>query len=355
MIDASTADGSLDLPGAAVRSPKQRLSARVHLPVILKCSALFAAAVLAGVLSLFLGAVELPASAVWQTLRGHGTDGMEFVVYTVRFPRTLTAAGVGACLGISGALFQRLARNPLASPDIIGFETGAATGALLAIIVFGGAGFAVGAGAVLMGLVTAIVVYLLAYKRGIHSYRLILVGIGLAAVLVAINDYLIIKADIFDAQRAIAWLIGSLNGRDWGHVQVVWLALLLLGPVSMLLGRHLALLEMGNDVAESLGVRAGRSQPAVMVCGVMLASIAVVVAGPIAFIALVAPQIAFRATGSAGLTILPAACTGAMLLTAADVLVRSLPIELPVGVVTALVGAPYLIWLFVRTARVRVQ
>lgn len=355
MIAPAPVARDLRLPGVAIRTRRQHVSTRVHLGVALKCLALFGAAVAVSVASLFAGAASLSVSEVWQTLLGHGTPATEFVVYTVRLPRILTACGVGAALAVSGALFQRLARNPLASPDIIGFETGAATGALVAIIVFGSAGLAVGIGAVVMGLLTAIVVYALSYKRGIHGYRLILVGIGVSAVLLALDDYLIIKADIFNAQRAIAWLVGSLNGRDWTQVQVVWLALLALVPIAILLSRHLALLEMGDDVARSLGLRAERSQAAVMVCGVILASIGVVVAGPIAFIALVAPQIAIRATGSPGLTILPAACTGALLLASADLAVRVLPVELPVGVVTALVGAPYLIWLFVRTARVRVQ
>lgn len=355
MIAPSATGRELRLPGLAVRSGGQRVSMRVHPSVVIRSTAMLAAAIVIGAVSLFVGAVQLPASDVWQTLLGHGTPANEFVVYTVRLPRTLTAFGVGACLAISGALFQRLARNPLASPDVIGFETGAATGALLAIVVFGTAGLAVGIGAVVAGLSTAVVVYVLAYKRGIHSYRLILVGIGVSAVLVALDDYLIIKADIFDAQRAIAWLVGSLNGRDWSHVRLVWLGLISLGPVAMLLGRHLALLEMGNDVAQGMGIRPERSQSAVMVCGVVLASVAVIVAGPIAFIALVAPQIAIRATGSPGLTIIPAAFTGALILTSADLVVRILPVELPVGVVTALIGAPYLIWLFIRTAQVRVQ
>ena len=199
------------------------------------------------------------------TLFGHPTADSEFIVGTLRLPRVLVAVGVGAAFGMSGAIFQALVRNPLGSPDIIGFNAGAALGAVVMIVYVGGSSTQVALGAVAGGFVAAVLVYLLAWKHGVKAYRLVLVGIGAGFAIEALIDFLITRARITDVQRAAVWLTGSLNGRSWEHVRVVWPALLVLGPLAIVMQRSLDRLELGDDMAAALGLRVSRSKLA-LVC-----------------------------------------------------------------------------------------
>jgi iron complex transport system permease protein len=201
---------------------------------------------------------------------------------------------------------------------------------------------------------TAAVIYLIAYKRGVTGYRLVLVGIGITAVLSSITSYLLTRAEIFDAQRATVWLTGSLNGRGWEHVRPVSVALLVLVPVALALARHLRMLELGDDAAKGLGTRVEWSRGALVLVATALAALATASAGPIGFVALVAPQIARRLVGGRSLGLLPAAASGALLLVASDLVGRRVfaPTELPVGIITAILGAPYLLFLLARANRV---
>jgi iron complex transport system permease protein len=254
---------------------------------------------------------------------------------------------IGAALGASGAVFQALTRNPLGSPDIIGFTSGAATGALVQILVIGGTSLAISGGALFGGLASALIVYLLAAGRGAVGYRLVLVGIGLNAMLWAVNSYLLITARLEDAMSAQVWLVGSLNGRSWEQLWPVLGVVVLCLPLLMIAARPLGLLEMGDDAARSLGVHAGRVRVVIVVLGVALAAGATATAGPIAFVALAAPQLARRLTGSVAVGVLPAALMGALLLTVSDLVAQRLfaPMQLPVGIATGVVGGLYLIWL----------
>jgi iron complex transport system permease protein len=304
--------------------------------------------VVVGCWSISVGDFPIPIRDVVSTLLGGGTPSSEFIVGTLRLPRVLTGAMVGAAFGVSGAIFQSLARNPLGSPDVIGFTSGAALGAVLVIVVADSAGsLAVSAGAVSGGLLTALVVFLCAWKRGVQAHRLVLVGLGVGYALAAFTNYLLTRANISDTQRAAVWLTGSLNGRGWEHVRPVGAGLLLLLPLSIWMARSLRLLELGDDVAAALGVRLGRTRFGLVVVGVGLAALATASAGPVAFVALMTPPIARRLVRSPGITIVPTALVGALLTVSADLVARRVlaPLELPVGIATAVLGAPYLLWL----------
>lgn len=301
------------------------------------------------VITLTTGDFPLPLRALF----GGGNALDDFVLNTLRLPRLLTGLLVGAALAVGGATFQSVSRNPLGSPDIVGFTQGAATGALIVIVVLHGSNAQIALGALLTGLATAIVVYLLAMKRGVQGYRLILVGIGVAAMLTAANGYLITRANLADAQAAAVWLTGSLDGRDWTQVYPIAIALVILLPIALSLGRGLRMLELGDDTARALGVPAERVRVGAVAVGVALAAIATASAGPIVFVALTAPQVTRRLTTAPGPNIVPTALTGALLLSASDLIAQRIlaSAQLPVGVFTGVLGGIYLAWLLSREWR----
>jgi iron complex transport system permease protein len=336
------------LPGRVVRLGGDALSARVH-PRPVATSAILAVVVLA-LLVVAVGTGEFPIAPgdVLASLAGAGEPGIDFIVRELRLPRALCALAVGGALGISGAIFQALTRNPLGSPDVVGFQQGAVTGALVVITVLGGAGLEASVGALAGGALTALAVYLLAFKRGgISGYRLILVGIAMSALALALNNYLLSRARIEDAQEATRWLLGSLNGRGWEDFRPLAIALLVLLPPAVLAGRPLRALELGDDAANGLGLGVERARFGLVALAVALVSVTTVAVGPIVFVALMAPQIARRVARTAEPTLLGSALTGAVLVLASDIaaqrLVPSTP--LPVGVMTGAVGGLYLAWL----------
>jgi iron complex transport system permease protein len=306
--------------------------------------------------SLAVGDFPVPIGDVLAALVGGGSDDSAFIVRTLRLPRGLTAVLVGAAFGLSGAIFQRLARNPLASPDIIGVNAGAAAAAVFVIVVLHGSNTEVTFGALAGSMVSALTVYLLSARQGVSGYRLVLVGIGVTAVLTSVTSYLLTRAEIFDAQRATVWLTGSLNGRSWDHVRPITVALLLLVPATIALARHLRVLELGDDAARGLGTRVEPARAALLLTATALAALGTASAGPIGFVALVSPQIARRLVGGRSLGLLPAAACGALLLVASDLVGRRIvaPTELPVGIITAILGAPYLLLLLARANRIGV-
>ena len=270
-----------------------------------------------------VGTGDFPVSpgAVAAALVGAGDAGTEFIVRELRLPRALCALLVGGALGVSGAVFQSLTRNPLGSPDIVGFQEGAAVGALIAITVLEvGGDVAVSAGALAGGALTALAVYLLAFKRGGTSgYRLILIGIAISALMISIIDYLLSRARIEDAQEATRWLLGSLNNRSWEDVGPLVISLLVLLPAIGAAARPLRALELGDDAAHALGVNVERARLGLVGLSVALVSVTTVVVGPIVFVALTAPQIARRLARSAEPTLGCSALTGSALVLAADI------------------------------------
>jgi len=315
------------------------------------------AAVLAGLIGILVGSSSLTAPDLVRTLLGGGTPGQELVVFELRMPRVLGGLLVGAALGLAGALTQTFARNPLATPDILGVTSGAALGAVLAIVV-GGGSYAVGAGLLSLGLpamaalgalATAAVVYGLSWRGGIDSYRLILIGIGATATLTGITSYLIARAQITDAQAASQWLVGSLSGMSWASVWPVLLTLVVVMPIALLQSSALAIGQLGDDLSTGLGVAVQRHKVIVIACAVLLTAAAVSASGPIEFVAFVAPQIVRRLARTGRPPLVASALMGAVIVAGGDAFARGvLPPGVPVGIVTAVIGAPYLIWLLTR-------
>ncbi|HEY8489859.1 MAG TPA: iron chelate uptake ABC transporter family permease subunit [Dehalococcoidia bacterium] len=314
-----------------------------------------AAAVLAGVTALAtwgltLGSFPLPLGDVVRSLAGAGPAGAEFIVLDLRLPRILTAVLVGALLALSGALFQGLVRNPLVSPDVIGINAGASAAAVFWIVT-GRAPSLLPAVAFVGALGAAAAVYLLSWRGRVSPPQLVLVGIGVNALLTACTTFLLLRAEIHEASRAVLWMTGSVYASDWGEVRRLAAALAVLGPVAVGLARPLRLMHTGDLTARSLGLALERTRLALVVAGCGLSAFAVSVAGPVGFVALVAPHLARMLAGpvSGGVMVL-AGTLGAALLLGADLAGQhALPVGLPAGVLTAAVGAPYFLFLLYRT------
>jgi iron complex transport system permease protein len=341
------AAGQARLPGGAIRFG-ERISLRVQRRPVAVALAL--SLVLLALLVVAIGTGDLPISPgdVLAALAGGGDPGTAFIVRDLRLPRAGCALLVGVALGLSGAIFQSLTRNPLGSPDIIGFEHGASVGALVVITILVGSGAAVSAGALAGGALTALVVYGLAYRRGGTSgYRLILVGIAVGYLMLSLIDYLLARARIEEAQEATRWLLGSLGDRSWSDLTPLLISLALLLPATIPAGRTLRALELGEDAAHALGVRVELARLGLVALAVALVSVSTVAVGPIAFVALTSPQIARRLARTAGPPLLCSALTGAAVVLAADIAAQRLipSAALPVGVMTGAFGGLYLAWL----------
>jgi iron complex transport system permease protein len=307
------------------------------------------------ILALVLGDYPLTLAQVWAALADDPDAGFaRTVVVEWRAPRAATAAVFGAALGVSGAVFQSLTRNPLASPDIIGFSAGSFTGALIVIVLIHGTYLQVAGGAIAGGLVTAALVYVFAWRRGVQGFRLIIVGIAVSAMLASFNAWLMLTADLEVAMSAAAWGAGSLAGMSWEHVLVGGGVVALLLAAVAALSPSLRQLELGDDAALATGARAEPVRLGTMVLAVGLIAVVTAATGPISFIALAAPQIARRVAASPGVPLVAAALMGALLLAGADVIAQHLlPSALPVGVVSMVLGGAYLVWLIVREVRRR--
>ncbi|MGW9498933.1 FecCD family ABC transporter permease [Streptomyces prasinus] len=336
----------------AVRTPGG-LSVRVDVRTLVVGTLLLLVALAASVVLIGTGDFPIPAADVVRTLLGEGEPGQEFIVTELRLPRVLVGLLVGASLGLAGALFQSISRNPLGSPDVLGLGQGATAGALVVIVLFSGTADQVALGALAGGLATGFAIYVLAWKRGVHGYRLVLVGIGVSAIVTAVNGYLLTKSDIVDAARAIVWMTGSLEGRDWDQVWPLLALCAVLVPLVLANSRGLRTMEMGDDVSYALGVRVERVRLVLMLSAVLLTASATAASGPVGFIALTAPQLARRLTRAPGPNLVPAMCMGAALLVGSDWISQRVfgAGQLPVGVVTGVLGGVYLLWLLVTERR----
>ncbi|MFF1296251.1 MULTISPECIES: FecCD family ABC transporter permease [unclassified Streptomyces] len=305
--------------------------------------------------SIGVGDFPIGLSRVMATIVGRGEQVDEFVIMDLRMPRALAGLVVGIALGVSGAITQSIARNPLASPDVLGITGGAGVVAVFLVTVSGGTAAAItnsmglSAAALMGGLGTGLLVYLLAWRRGIDGFRLILIGISVTAVTQAITTWLLATADIRDVARSQAWLIGSLDNRSWGEVRMAsWCTLVLLVVVSCVAFQFKPL-HLGDEVAAGLGVRFSAVRAVMLLCAVLLAGAAVSAAGPVPFVALVAPQVAMRLARYPTPPMVASGLVGALLLIGSDLVARAvLPVSLPVGVVTAAIGGPFLVYLLVR-------
>ena len=336
----------------ATTTPAPRL--RDHRRIRLVTALLAVAAVVFALIALGTGDFPLSIPEVVQAM--FATDGgfATTIVLEWRLPRVLAALAFGAAMGVAGAIFQSLTRNPLGSPDIIGFSTGSYTGALIVITLVGDAYLSTAVGALLGGLATAFVVYLLAYRRGVQGFRLIIVGIAVTAMLHGLNTWMLLKAETEVAMTASIWGAGSLGLIGWQQAVPAFVALAVLVPFVIILSGPMRQLEIGDDAAKAHGVRVEPARLALLVVGVALTAVVTASTGPIAFVALAAPQIAHRLTRSAGLPLVGSALTGAVLLLVADFVAQHLlPNAVPVGLVTIVSGGIYLIALLIHEARKR--
>jgi len=303
-------------------------------------------------ITLMVGQTFYPPADVIGVILGHDVAGATFTVGRLRLPRAVLAVLVGLCFGIGGVTFQTMLRNPLASPDIIGISSGASAAAAFAIVTLSLGEAQVSAFAIVAGLVVALVVYGLSFKSGVVGTRLILIGIGIAAMLDSVTAYVLSQAAEWDLQEATRWLTGSLNGSNWAQVVPVLVALAVLGPVLVGQSRNLSMGQLGDDTASALGVRVERSRIVVIIAAVGLIAFATAATGPIAFVAFLAGPIASRIVGPGGSLLIPSALVGALLVLVADFCGQfAFDTRFPVGVVTGVLGAPYLIYLIVRTNR----
>ncbi len=306
--------------------------------------------VLLGLYSLTIGSFRLGLGEVVGALTGTGDDRARLLVVDWRLPRLLFALLSGIALAMAGAIFQSLTRNPLGSPDVIGFDAGSYAGASVVILLVGSTRYLdIAAGAVAGGLATAVAVYLLAYRRGVLGFRLIIVGIAVGAMLSSLTSYLMLRAGTQQAMSVAAWGAGSFSALGWEELRPFAAILACLIVLVLPLAAPLRQLELGDDSSRALGVAAERVRLAATVSGVALSALVTAAAGPIPFVALVSPQIAHRFLHRAQLALLPAAVTGAALLVAADAVAQLLTIS--TGLATVTVGGLYFLWLLVREYR----
>jgi iron complex transport system permease protein len=308
--------------------------------------------VLVFLITLSVGNTFYSPAEVVRVILGEQVPGASFSVGTLRLPRAITGLLAGVAFGLAGVTFQTMLRNALASPDVIGITSGASAAAVFAITVLGAGGAGISVLAVVCGLGTALAIYLLAYRNGLSGARLILIGIGVGAMLDSVVSYLLLKSSSFEVQAALRWLTGSLGSAFWEGVPPLAISLVVLLPAVLLLTRRLTAMQLGDDSATALGVRVDRTRLLLVVVAVALAGVATATTGPIAFVAFLSGPIAARLVGGGRSLLVPAGLVGGLLVLTADLLGQfAFDTSFPVGVITGAIGAPYLLFLLIRSNR----
>lgn len=335
-----------DLGGRPVLTVRGPVSAQVPWRVLILNVALVVLIAALAFWGMLQGDYNIASDKVIPALLGEGKQ-ITVAFAQQRAARIVAALLVGAALGLSGAIFQVISGNALGSPDIIGFTNGAATGALLQIIVFNSGPVEVALGAVVGGLATSVLVWLLTRRTGLHGFRLVLVGIGVGSTLAAFNALLVVRASLTQAQTAASWLAGSLNDITWERTYALLGLLFVVTPLLLMLVRPLGAIRFGDQVASGLGVSVNAYRVAALFIGVLLVSLATATTGPIAFVALAAPHIAKTLARSGGVGFTSAALMGALMVLGSDLIGRfAVPGRIiQVGVVTGAIGGLYLIYL----------
>ncbi|WP_420367335.1 FecCD family ABC transporter permease [Curtobacterium sp. L1-20] len=299
-----------------------------------------------------LGVGEIPLSPVQVAgaLVGHGDTVSDFVIGQLRGPRVAGALLVGASLGVAGGIVQSVVRNPIASPDVIGITSGASASGLTAIVLFGASGGTLFSVVLVGAVVVSLVIAALSWRRGITGNRVVLVGIGVAAICLSITGWMLTSGTVTQAGTALLWLSGSLNAVDRNLVAVLAVAFVVLMVLALVQSPRLTVLTLGDDVAAGLGLRPNRAKVLLLLTAVCLTAAAVATAGPVSFVALMAAPIARRLVGGGRVALGPTAAVGAAVTLASDLVAQfAIPGNaLPVGVVTGVIGAPYLLWLLAR-------
>lgn len=304
-------------------------------------------------LSLMVGSTFYPPDEVLRVILGERVPGASFTVGVLRLPRACLAVLTGFAFGMAGVMFQTMLRNALASPDVIGISSGASAAAVYAIVLLQIRSAAtVSALAIAAALGTAGFIYLLAARDGVVGARLVLVGIGVAAMLKSVVLYVLVRASNWDLPTVMRWLTGSLNGASWRQVIPVALAVAVFVPLLLLQARNLDLLRLGNDTASALGVRVERTRILAIIAATALIAFATAAVGPVAFVAFLSGPIAARIVGTTGSLLVPSGLVGAALVLVADLIGQyAFGTRYPVGVITGALGAPYLVYLLVRINR----
>ncbi len=337
-----------DVVRSAVRAKRLALGRRTVVVV----AGITVLVVVLFIVSLMLGNVLLAPAQVISGIVGTGERATVFVVRELRLPRATAAVIVGLALGAAGTLFQRVLGNPLASPDFLGVAAGAGTATSAALVLGGVAGVSLSAYALVGGAVTAVVIYALAWRRGVSEYRFILVGVGVGTFAVSITSYLVARAEFTDARAAMTWLTGSVGMATPEMIVVTAATLAIFVPAGFVVSRMLRRLELGDETARMLGARVERDRLLILAAGVLLVSIATATVGPIVFVSMLAGPIALILLGAAGRSILAAALTGAVILQISDIVAQhALPWPISTGVVTGIFGAPYIAWMLISSAR----
>ena len=302
------------------------------------------------ILTIAVGSTYVSPVEVLRSLVSPGGDArVDFVVRELRLPLAVSALAVGLALGLAGPLFQRLLGNPLASPDFVGVSSGASVFAAATIIVFHGSGIQVSLAALAGAGVTSFLIYLLAWRSGINGFRFILIGVGVTEFMISINGYILTRAQIWDARSAMSWIVGSVGNAGIPEIIALVCVLVVAFPIAIILMRPLHALELGDQPAAALGVRVEWARVALILVAIVLVGFATAAAGPIPFVALMAGPIAARLLGSSAGGIVAAGLIGAVIVLTADLVANHvMPTPLPTGVVTGLIGGPYLIWLLIR-------
>lgn len=319
---------------------------------LVRVLALVALLVVVSALSLMVGRTFYGPDEVLRVLLGQEVPGASFTVGELRLPRATLGLLAGFAFGLAGTTFQTLLRNPLASPDIIGVTWGASAAGVFGVVVLSLSDTGVSLLALAGALATALTIYLLASRRGFSGARLVLIGIGVAAMLQSVVSWVLSRASDWDMPAAMQWLAGSLNGASWQGVAPLAVASLVLVPMMFSQSRSLGALRLGDETAAALGVRVPVARLALILGSVALLAFATGAAGPIAFVAFMSGPIAARLMGPGASLLLPAGVVGALLVLVADLVGQfAFDTRYPVGVITGALGAPFLIYLLARTAR----
>lgn len=301
---------------------------------------------------LLLGNTIYPVGVVIRALSGEELKGVSFAVNVIRLPRMLTGLFAGFAFGLAGYTFQTMLRNPLANPNVIGITSGSSAAAVFCIVILQANGAVISIASVIAGLATVLLIYVLSRGRTFSIGRLILIGIGLQAMLDAVISYLLLISSEKDVPSAVRWLTGSLNGSQMRELPPLVIIVLFCSPVIILLGKHLSILELGEQSATSLGVSTDRTRIALIVSAVCMVATATATTGPIAFVSFLAGPIAKRMVGTGASSLIPAGLVGVNLVLGSDLIGQfAFEYRFPVGIITGLLGAPYLIFLLIRMNR----
>lgn len=310
---------------------------------------LIALTILLSVVMLSLGNTRYPLNIVLRVLTGEQIQGASFAIRTLRLPRMLSGLLVGIAFGISGNAFQTMLRNPLASPDIIGITSGSSAAAVFCIIVLKSTGSFVSIAAVVSGLIVATLIYFFSKGGSFSGGRLILIGISIQAMLNAVISFLLLRASQYDVPAAIRWLSGSLNGMQMKDINGLFLVVIAFGTIIILFEKHLKILELGELSAITLGLNTDITRVLLVLSSVFLIAFATAVTGPVAFVSFLAGPIAGKLAGSGFSRTLPSGLTGACLVLGADIIGQfAFDVRFPVGIITGILGAPYLLFLLIR-------